>query len=410
MRILFDITETKFHRNTTGIQRVVRKVAQELYLLSEKRGFSIELVSLSKKGIHLEDAGLFFEHQTSLLDSTSSAASKLFRISQITGNVIRDLRLGAVLDWKPARDLGRKIYSSEFEKNQEKQILKAAEVDLNETIFISLDTFWGRDPLALLALGRYKIGGLRVHVMLHDLIPVTHRDYVSDSFHRNFSSSLTHIVKLADKLLFPSRAALDAAVQHLHDHTSLEMSVVTLGVDSPNVPSEIAAGFVKTNNSVVAVGTIDRRKNYGLLVRWFREFGHDEYSLTIIGRSNGTCKELEQEMVLLEQMFGNFKWMQNATDDQMSQTLHQSAIGVSASIAEGFGLPTLEMAAHGCKLLLADIPVNREVAPIGTVFFDPFSISAFKQGLIELKTAQPIPFKAPTWKMTAEQLLLQAGI
>jgi glycosyltransferase involved in cell wall biosynthesis len=41
------------------------------------------------------------------------------------------------------------------------------------------------------------------------------------------------------------------------------------------------------------------------------------------------------------------------------------------SFAEGLGVPVLEAAAAGCRLVLSDLPALREIAPPDATFLDP---------------------------------------
>jgi glycosyltransferase involved in cell wall biosynthesis len=84
---------------------------------------------------------------------------------------------------------------------------------------------------------------------------------------------------------------------------------------------------------------------------------------------------------------------------------------VLPSLAEGFGLPVVEAAAHGCPLLLSDIEVFREIAPPGTQFFDPHDVASLQAQLAalpkqRLKVARSYFAKFSFAKMAKETLLV----
>jgi len=58
---------------------------------------------------------------------------------------------------------------------------------------------------------------------------------------------------------------------------------------------------------------------------------------------------------------------------------------VFPSLAEGFGLPVVEAARFGCPLLLSDLPVFREIAPSGAIFFDPRNEESLAKKIANLK-------------------------
>jgi glycosyltransferase involved in cell wall biosynthesis len=55
------------------------------------------------------------------------------------------------------------------------------------------------------------------------------------------------------------------------------------------------------------------------------------------------------------------------------------------SLAEGFGLPLVEAAAHGTPVICSDLPVCREVAGPGATCLDPRDPAAWAEAVMRLK-------------------------
>ncbi len=62
-----------------------------------------------------------------------------------------------------------------------------------------------------------------------------------------------------------------------------------------------------------------------------------------------------------------------ASDDEYVRMLSTAAASVSASRAEGFGLPLIEAMSCGVPFIASDIPVFREVGGDAALYFDPDS-------------------------------------
>ena len=60
------------------------------------------------------------------------------------------------------------------------------------------------------------------------------------------------------------------------------------------------------------------------------------------------------------------------------------------SIVEGFGIPLIEAACAGLKIASSDIDVFREIAPKGSLFFNPNNIDDIKEKLIDLSQSSTI--------------------
>ena len=64
------------------------------------------------------------------------------------------------------------------------------------------------------------------------------------------------------------------------------------------------------------------------------------------------------------------KWLKNVTDQELRQILPEGALGICASIDEGFGLPLREFISLGIPIVASNIPVYRENNYSGVVFFE----------------------------------------
>src|SRR5690606_6582753 len=62
---------------------------------------------------------------------------------------------------------------------------------------------------------------------------------------------------------------------------------------------------------------------------------------------------------------------------------------VSAATFEPFGLAVLEAAAAGCPLVLADMPIFRELWDGAATFIDPADAAGFAAAIGELLTDEP---------------------
>ena len=62
-------------------------------------------------------------------------------------------------------------------------------------------------------------------------------------------------------------------------------------------------------------------------------------------------------------------WLNNVSDEFLEMIYGHATALIAASLAEGFGLPLIEAAAHGVPLIVRDIPVFREVAEEHAYYF-----------------------------------------
>jgi len=123
-----------------------------------------------------------------------------------------------------------------------------------------------------------------------------------------------------------------------------------------------AAGSLK----VVAVGNCNIEKNYSLVLQAFGMLKDEPITLEIIGGG----QRLEFYRGEVTQLgLSNVRFC--GTVASARDHLSNYDLFLSASISETFGIAVLEGVCARLSLLISDIPAFHEIAPKGTVFFNP---------------------------------------
>lgn len=98
-------------------------------------------------------------------------------------------------------------------------------------------------------------------------------------------------------------------------------------------------------------------------------------------------------------------WYSHCSEGQLKWAYAHARMLFYPSVAEGFGLPVVEAAHFDCPLLLSDIPVFREIAPPGAVFFTD---APSKTLSLVPKRGKPYPVEWKSqfsWKRMAKKVL-----
>ena len=121
---------------------------------------------------------------------------------------------------------------------------------------------------------------------------------------------------------------------------------------------------------VLVVGHYERRKNYGRLidaVALLRDRGR-ACNLVIIGNDSGERRVI-QERVKSANLSSHVTLLSGLTDQEVRSAYKLARLFVFPSSYEGFGIPILEAMAAGCPMALSDLPVFREIAQEGAIYF-----------------------------------------
>lgn len=138
--------------------------------------------------------------------------------------------------------------------------------------------------------------------------------------------------------------------------------------------AEILKKFKLDKPFILFLGTVEPRKNidnlidaYALLPEKLRK----EYSLVIAGREGWYADEIVEHLKIARRAGLDIRHIGYVTDEAKAALYQTTAMFVTASRYEGFGMPVLEAMSYGAPCAVSDIPVFKEVAEDAALYFDP---------------------------------------
>lgn len=121
---------------------------------------------------------------------------------------------------------------------------------------------------------------------------------------------------------------------------------------------------------ILAVSSIDPRKNFAALLKAFSMLEDTDIKLYIIGGQNriySTSVEQLSANILPEKI----KWLGRVTDTELKHYYYHALCFVYPSLYEGFGIPPLEAMAMGVPVIVSDIPPIKEVCGDVALYINP---------------------------------------
>lgn len=217
----------------------------------------------------------------------------------------------------------------------------------------------GHSNLTDTMLSAAKHAGLRVAVLIHDTIPMDHPQLARAGTVQPFAAKIAATARWADHVIHISQDARHKTQAHFAAAGRVPPGVTAhLGVTlAPAAPAPI----IPPRPYFIALGTIEPRKNIGLLLDIWAKMGPADPQLLIIGAKGWAGATIFDQMAQL-QAKGAVLHGENLPDGAV-RSLMQGAIALLfPSLAEGFGLPPCEAAALGIPVVASDLPVLRETS------------------------------------------------
>ena len=476
-RLLLDCTRTALHGGHTGVQRVVRELVAELCggrfdplpepddtaaatpaALSDRHGFD-EVVPVAWDGKHY--------HKLSGRGSPTLA------------DVLPQKPRRWVQRLRHARDRVRRLRDRDLHRVQPRTQHHAPAADpastpappmLSPTTerLLGLVFAWRRkikprpaDTLLLLdppwnsatVLPNARACRARVGLLLHDLIPLTHPETCAGGIPQQFQRFLAAGLRVSDFVVTVSQATADTLTDlHAHRPELLQpidpsqndpldrlppIRTFPLGVDlhlgarAVEDPTDFLGHTrlreVMAGSPVcLAVGTIEPRKNHGLLLDAFELLwdrfdragpgtpGLGPVRLLLVGKPGWAAPDLMDRINRHPERGRRLFAMHYLDDAGLRYAYRYAAATVSAAAAEGFGLPLLEARAFGCPVVASDIPAHREAGGVEARLFPlnpspPMTAAEALADAVTRTLATPPsltePHRLPTWTDAATALL-----
>lgn len=212
---------------------------------------------------------------------------------------------------------------------------------------------------------------------VHDLIPLTHPEYVRAGEPERHARRMETVLRYGKLVLCNSQmtaGTLDKMAQR-RGLSQARIAVLPPGVDqafqTPVPPTRPPGG----RPYFVCVGTIEPRKNHALLLNLWRRLverdGDAAPRLIFAGRRGWDNSDLFKRLDRAELLRDTVIEAPALSDVAVASLLAGASALLAPSFAEGYGMPIAEALSLGTPVIASDILPHREVARGAAVLLDP---------------------------------------
>lgn len=342
-RLYLDISNFMNVNFLTGIQRLVSEYTLRLIKWGEERGFSVVLLYEQKRKDSFE--------------------------------ILSNQKFCEFMDGEIGKDGCRTMKRISIEDME------------SNSIFFDMDGVWCNIMLRSYLLPKLKQKNIRVITFIHDIIAITHPQYVSDTNLLYFPNYIAANIKYADAFI-TSTEYTAGEIRKLMEQLKVpkkEIYILPPGTDFVNdysdneIPKEIQK-VVEKGRYCLTVGTIEPRKNHQIILDAFEKFKEEDINIIFAGKIGWKVEEFIEKLYAHPLYNKKIFHFSGLNDDSIKYLYKKAYLVIFPTIIEGFGIPAIEALQFGTPLLASDIPIMHEVAG---EYADYFSLSDYGMELGE---------------------------
>ncbi|MEM9966634.1 MAG: glycosyltransferase family 1 protein [Pseudomonadota bacterium] len=244
----------------------------------------------------------------------------------------------------------------------------------------------------------------QTHVMVHDVIPLSHPQFQRSAAVAQFERKLQLTSRFADRVIYNSSETRDQAKRFFSDFGRIPPGIVApLGIDVDVAPDADLPPELKFDEPYfLTVGTIEPRKNHAFLLDLWDMMGSEAPKLLICGsrgwKNEGVFDRLDQLTV-----HDRVTEVSGLDDAKLLALMKNAQALLFPSLVEGYGLPVVESLAVGSRVLCNDLSVLREVSRSSAQLVAVSDSQRWINIIQRWKMLPPsapdaVNFKCPTWQ------------
>lgn len=218
----------------------------------------------------------------------------------------------------------------------------------------------------------------RVHDLIPLITPLFGPRNVSSSHGKGILAAIQHIKRHGGIIVANSKTTqqqiLDLELAKPDDVHCIPVSIRVR-------PYRSHEKISTTRQAILAVGSLDSRKNWSTLFSSIKRLRSSGVSrkpiLTFVGKGGWDSSENEKALEGLVSA-GLATWYKQVSEAQLDLLYSSAKILVAPSLSEGFDIPAVEASICGKVVIASDTKVHRELLHPKSLFFDPYSVQDLK--------------------------------
>lgn len=224
---------------------------------------------------------------------------------------------------------------------------------------ISPDLFWEPNNLIPANLTGYQG---KIMVTVHDVFPMTQKEYFSLKYILYFKMMLKKTVRMTDMILYNSVETKNSVNQYFPISKKKKEFVGYIPFEKKK-PDDAGQAKVKESKEpfFLYVGNLEARKGVDLIFPAYEKYRRLGGTKRLVLAGKSREKEIDRMMEHALACVDGIEYAGYVTDEKKNELMQQCDCFLFPSRAEGFGMAVLEAMQYHKPIIVSDLPIFGEI-------------------------------------------------
>ncbi len=236
---------------------------------------------------------------------------------------------------------------------------------------------------------------IKTVVTIHDLIFLKYPELYKPIDRMIYNQKVASAVKRANRVVACSKQTAKD-LTHFYGVPSEKISVIYQDCNSvfktmvnAELPVLVANKYQLTDSYILAVGTIEKRKNQLNLLIAFEQANLLNTQLVFVGKKADLYPEMAA-FVQEKQLHNKVLFLDNVPLAELPALYQMASAFAYVSYEEGFGIPLVEAMWSGVPILTGNKSCLPEIAGDAALCVDPLNIAEMSEALVFIMSDEPL--------------------
>jgi glycosyltransferase involved in cell wall biosynthesis len=201
---------------------------------------------------------------------------------------------------------------------------------------------------------------------IHDTIWLKYPNQYSPIDRKIYSLKFAHACKKSKFIV----ATSEMTARDIEYYGKIKSSKIKIIYQSGNPILKANEQAIISDQYLLYISSFETRKNHLYLIHEFSKISkNNSLKLILAGKPGNTLQEVKDTIKRLN-LENKIILLESVTEQEKATLLKHCLAFIYPSLYEGFGIPLLEAMQQGCKLILNELPVFKEIARNKALYFD----------------------------------------